>query len=597
MIHSLLKLRDLLDPRERRHAVILVCIMLVMGLMEMIGVASILPLIAVLSDPEIVRTNPYMRHLYEALSFPDINTFLVFLSAGMFVIIVGRITLSALTQYALLRYSHMRSHALSVRLLGAYLRRPYSWFLNRHSADIGKTVLSEVDQVISGSLVPALQLASQSIIAASIIALIVLVDPLLALIASTSVITAYGFVYVGIRHYLLRIGQERVQCNRERYRIAQEVLGGVKEVKIGGLEPAYLRRFAGTSLRLARRTSAAQVIRELPRYALEVLAVGGMLLVILALLVRADGKLTAALPVIALYAFAALRLLPVLQTIFRDLVSLRFGRPALDALHDDLAKEGKGPDVRDAGPEIRLENSIRLEAIDFTYPNADRKALSRVTLTIPVHATVAIVGSTGAGKSTLVDIILGLLEPQSGKLSVDDTVIGPHNVRAWQRSVGYVPQQIFLTDESVASNIALGLMPGKINLHAVERAARMASLHDFIVSELPQGYDTLVGDRGVRLSGGQRQRIGIARALYHDPDVLVFDEATSALDTITERSVMDAVRNLSRRKTIIMIAHRLTTVQECDTIFFMEGGALRAAGSYAELIDTTAQFKKMAAML
>ncbi len=230
MLESLAKLRDLLDPREQRHAIFLVCMMLVMGLVEMIGVASILPLIAVLSDPEIVKSNPYMRYVYEALSFPDINTFLIFLSSGMFVIVVGRIVLSALTQYALLRYSHMRSHALGVRLLGAYLRRPYSWFLNRHSADIGKTVLAEVEQVVSGSLVPALQLTSQSITAAAIIALIVLVDPLLALIASTSVITAYGLVYVGIRHYLLRIGQERVQYNRERYRIAQEVLGGVKEV-------------------------------------------------------------------------------------------------------------------------------------------------------------------------------------------------------------------------------------------------------------------------------------------------------------------------------------------------------------------------------
>lgn len=596
MLHSLLKLRDLLDRRERRHALLLVGIMLVMGFVEMIGVASILPLIAVLSDPEIVQTNRYIRYLYEALSFSDINTFFVFLSAAMFVVVVGRIALSALTQYALLRYSHMRSHALEVRLLGAYLRRPYSWFLNRHTADIGKTVLSEVEQVISGSLLPALQLVSQSIIAASIVALIVLVDPILALTASTSVIAAYGFVYFSIRHYLLRIGQERVQCNRERYRLAQEVLGGVKEVKIGGLEPVYLRRFSGASFRLARRTSAVQVVRELPRHALEVLAVGGMLLVILALLVRADGKLTEALPVIALYAFAALRLLPVLQTIFRDLVSLRFGRPALDGLHDDLTKETDVPDVRNAGPQIRLEKSLRLEAIDFTYPKADHKALSRVTLTIPAHAVVGVVGSTGAGKSTLIDIILGLLEPQSGRLCVDDTVIGLHNVRAWQRSVGYVPQQIFLADESVASNIALGLMPDKINHEAVERAARMASLHDFIVGELPQGYDTPVGDRGVRLSGGQRQRIGIARALYHDPDVLVLDEATSALDTLTERSVMDAMRNLSRRKTIIMIAHRLTTVQGCDTIFFMEGGMLRASGSYGELIDSTAQFKKMAAV-
>lgn len=594
MISNLLKLRDLLDRREQRQALLLLGVMLVMGVVEMVGVASILPLIAVLADPGIVKANPYFRAVYEYLSLPDINAFLIFLSASMFAVVVGRIAFAALTQYALVRYAHMRAHALSVRLLGIYLRRPYAWYLNRHSADLGKTVLSEVDQVIKGSLIPALQLASHLIVAASIITLIVLVDPIVALTASTAVASAYGIVYAGISRFLFHIGQERVQSNRQRYQIAQEVLGGVKEVKVGGLERGYLRRFERASLRLARRTATSQVVRELPRHALEALAAGGMLIVIIVLLLRADGKLAAALPGIALYAFAALRLLPVLQSIFRELVSLRFGQPALDALHNDLTEKVDGPDIGDSGPPIRLAHAISLDGVSFTYPNADRPALSGVTLTIPAHAVVGVVGSTGAGKSTLIDIVLGLLTPQDGTLKVDGVVIGPHNVRAWQRSVGYVPQQIFLADESVAANIAFGLPPNQIDEKAVERAARMANLHDFIVEELPQGYDTRVGERGVRLSGGQRQRIGIARALYHDPDVLVLDEATSALDNLTERTVMDAVRDLSSRKTIIMIAHRLTTVKECDTIFFLERGKIQAVGPYDELLGSTAQFKKLA---
>lgn len=593
MIVQLSKLRDLLDRREQSRALLLLGLMLVMGLVEMVGVASILPLIAVLSDPGIVESNRYFRAVYDYFSFRDINAFLIFLSAGMFVVVVVRIGFAALTQYALLRYSHMRSHALSVRLLGVYLRRPYAWYLNRHSADMGKSVLSEVDQVIKGSLLPALQLVSQTIVAVSIISLIIWTDPVVAFTATSTVAGAYGLVYIASSRYLLRIGQERIQANRQRYQIAQEVLGGVKEVKAGGLERGYLRRFERASLRFASRTSAAQVLRELPHHALEVLAVGGMLVVILMLLVRADGKLAAALPVIALYGFAALRLLPVLQAIFRQVVSLRFGQPALEALHRDLTESADGPDIRYNGPAIRMEGSIHLEDVSFAYPNAGKRALRGATLTIPAHAVIGVVGSTGAGKSTLIDIILGLLEPQSGTLSVDGTAIGPHNVRAWQKSVGYVPQQIFLTDESVAANIAFGLPPGQIDREAVERAARSASLHEFIVGELPEGYDTTVGERGVRLSGGQRQRIGIARALYHDPDVLVLDEATSALDNLTERSVMDAVRNLSRRKTIIMIAHRLTTVKECDTIYFLERGEVRAAGSYDELLGSTAQFKKL----
>ena len=230
----------------------------------------------------------------------------------------------------------------------------------------------------------------------------------------------------------------------------------------------------------------------------------------------------------------------------------------------------------------------------FSYPLAERKALQGLSLTIPARTTVGIVGGTGAGKTTAVDLMLGLLDMQEGTLAVDGVPITPRNVRAWQDTIGYVPQHIFLTDDTVASNVAFGLPPDQIDHAAVERAARIAELHGFVTEELPQGYDTVVGERGIRLSGGQRQRIGIARALYHDPDVLIMDEATSALDNLTERAVMDAVHNLGHAKTIILIAHRLTTVQACDTIFMLEHGQLVAQGSYNELLDTSRKFRAMA---
>ena len=557
MLTTLRKLKDLLTPRERRFAVILLVMMLGMGLVEVVGVASILPLIAVISNPAIIETNEILRTVYTLLGFTSTNAFLVFLAASVFVIVVGRTALTALASYAMLRFAHMRGHALSTRLLASYLRRRYEWFLNRHTADMTKAVLSEVEQVVNDSLMPALMLISQGIIALCIFGLVVAVEPFVAGIAT-----------------------ERLAANRERFQIAQEVLGGVKEVKVGGLERGYLNRYMNASTRYSRRRTSQQVLATVPRYALEVVAIGGMLLVILILLVRNDGNLAVMLPVMGLYAFAGLRLLPVMQHLYGALVTLRAGRPALDALIADLTEEASGPELVEP-PPMQLQQAIVLDGVSFAYPKADRPTLKHIDLTIKAQTTVGFVGRTGAGKSTIIDVILGLLEPQQGALKVDGKVIDRTNVRAWQRSVGYVPQHIFLDDESIAANIAFGQPPGEIDRAAVERAARMAMLHDFVVGELPQGYDTEVGERGVRLSGGQRQRVGIARALYHDPDVLVLDEATSALDNLTEKAVMEAVKNLSHTKTILMIAHRLTTVADCDMIVEMEAGEIVKVGTAA----------------
>ena len=277
---------------------------------------------------------------------------------------------------------------------------------------------------------------------------------------------------------------------------------------------------------------------------------------------------------------------------------MRFSKPTLDRLYADMkAAEANmrtlPPREKDA-PALRLTERLELDDVRYSYPLAERPALDGLSLAIPARSTVGIVGGTGAGKTTAIDIVLGLLTPDAGRLLVDGMPIVAENVRAWQRSIGYVPQQIFLTDDTVSANIAFGLDAADIDQAAVERAARIAEIHDFVLREMPQGYATPVGERGVRLSGGQRQRIGIARALYHDPDVLILDEATSALDNLTEKAVMDAVHNLGHAKTIIMIAHRLSTVRACDTIFMLEHGRVVAEGSYDDLIETNRQFRALA---
>ena len=334
----------------------------------------------------------------------------------------------------------------------------------------------------------------------------------------------------------------------------------------------------------------------MPRHALEALAIGGILIVTLVLLTTESGEFSRVFPVLVLFAFAGLRLLPAIQKLYSNVASLRFSGPALDALYADLepTRAAVAVPLVTKGEPLPLRQRLELRNVTYTYPNAERPALSNLSLTIPAKSTVGFVGSTGAGKTTIVDVILGLLEPQKGEIVVDGVSITSENYHCWRQSIGYVPQHIFLADESVAANIALGAPPNKIDMQAVEEAARVAELHDFVIRELPQEYQTKVGERGVRLSGGQRQRIGIARALYHDPDVLLLDEATSALDNITERAVIDAVRNLAHRKTILIIAHRLTTVRICDELFLLERGRLKAQGTYSDLRKADREFRQMA---
>jgi ATP-binding cassette, subfamily B, bacterial PglK len=308
------------------------------------------------------------------------------------------------------------------------------------------------------------------------------------------------------------------------------------------------------------------------------------------------GNLQKALPVLALYAMAGYRLLPALQQVYAQLTNLRFAGPTLDRLHADITQlEPSSTRAGDAaaGSRLPLRKELVLENVSYSYPGTERPVLDNLTLHIPAGTTVGLVGATGSGKTTTVDVILGLLRPQMGRVLVDSTVITDQNVRDWQRIIGYVPQSVYLSDESIAANIAFGQTKDQIDMAAVERAARIAHLHDFVTGELKHGYETRVGDRGIRLSGGQLQRIGIARALYHDPEVLILDEATSALDTVTESLVMNTVHDLAQRKTIIIIAHRLSTVRKCDQIFVLESGKVVERGTFDSLLERDFRFQAL----
>ncbi len=568
---------------------------LVMAFLETAGVASIIPFMSVLGNPEVVETNRWLFAVYDGLGFTEPRSFLFFLGLVVFGVLVISIIFKALTSWAMLSFTNTRVHSLSCRLLKGYLGRPYSWFLNRHSADLGKSVLIEAEFVVHGVMVPCMHLMAQCALALFLIILLVVVDPGLALMVALILGGAYVLIYVVLRPYLSRIGADRVVANRQRYQEAQEALGGIKEVKVFGREDSFFSRYASPSSRFARHQTNSSIAGMLPRYFMEIMAFGGILLIAMYLF-RTHEHFSMILPILGVYAFAGYRLMPALQRVYQLMAQLRFGLPALDEMYKDILEfeqnQSTTPDPR-AEP-LYPGSAIILEDISFTYPEARIPALNRINLKIPAKTTVGLVGSTGSGKTTTVDIILGLLIPEKGRLLVDETPINADNVRSWQQSLGYVPQQIYLSDNTVAANIAFGVPPEQIDRDAVENAARIAELHDFVIQDMPNGYDTFVGERGVRLSGGQRQRIGIARALYHDPKVLVLDEATSALDNLTEKYVLQAIMRMKGERTIIIIAHRLTTVMGCDRIYLFDHGQVKAQGTYDELIKKSDQFRNMA---
>ena len=594
MLDVFRKLMDLLDAREKRRFWTLMGLVLLMGFANMAGIAAIVPFLAVLADPSVVESNPWLAPAYDGLGFTDPRNFLILLGIGVFLAYVGSLAFKSLATWALIRFGTMRNFSIASRMMQGYLQRPYVWFLDRHSADLAKTVLTEVQQAVSGNLIPFLNVVANGAIALSLAILLIAVDPGIALVVVAVLGAGYAAVFAVVRRKLVRVGEERRLANQQRFRIAQEALGGIKEAKVLGLERTLVERFRHPALAFARAMATAATVNDVPRHLLEALAFGGMLAVVLVLMAVSDGDLSYILPVAGVYALAGSRLAPALQLVYRNIATIRFNKPTLDVLHTDFMEISGDPPPPPATP-IPLRKRLELSEVRYAYPKAERTALQGLSIDIRANTTVGIVGGTGAGKTTAVDVMLGLLMPQEGELRVDGRALTTEEeLRGWRRSLGYVPQQIYLVDDTVAANIAFGVAPEKVDHAAVERASRMAELHRFVTEELPGGYETMVGDRGVRLSGGQRQRIGLARALYADPDVLILDEATSALDNVTERAVMEAVTHLGGAKTIVMIAHRLTTVMNCDEIFLLERGRVAARGPYEELIERSDAFRKMA---
>lgn len=585
----------LLEPGASRRFLALCSLAVVAGLLEAAAVASVMPFLATLAGGGLAAGLARFSGLLESVGTAGQSARLAWLGGVVIGLLVLANTVSAVTTWLMLRFANRQGHALSARLLESYLGKPYAFYLDRNIAELQKNVFGEVYRVTSGSLIPAVQIVTKSSVLVFVSVLLVLVDPMMALVVAAVLGGAYAILYRFARAALQSAGRVSVEAGTQRARHALEALAGAKEIKLLGRESQFLQRFREPSLRWADAQTQAQAISQLPRFALEAVAIGLILLLAIYLL-EAGRSMGETLPLVGLYAFAGYRLMPALQLAFAGFAAIRNSQPALDAVLADLGEApAQAPVGQDTRGRIPVESAVELVSVHYRYPGEAGWTLKPVDLRIERNTSVALVGATGCGKTTVVDLLMGLLRPDGGSLRVDGVDIDDARLRAWQRSIGHVPQQVFLCDDSIARNIAFGLPDAEIDMSRVERAAKVARLHDFVVSSLPEGYGTVVGDRGIRLSGGQRQRIGIARALYCDPDLLVLDEATSALDNVTENAVLEALQALAGRKTVVMVAHRLSTVRACDLICVMEQGRIVERGRYDELIGASRRFQALAA--
>lgn len=588
------QISELLSLSEKKNFFLLLLLIMIMAILDTLGIVSIIPFIAVLANPDLIETNFLLSKLFDfskKLGVSNILEFNFLMGIFFFILFITSLLVRAFTNYMLINYSLMLEYSVSKRFFDAYLNQSYSWFLNRHSADLSKNMLSEINLTINGSVSPVLMIISQSVCVLLISLLLIIIDPKLSLIISSTFIFFYSLIYLFFKSVLSKIGASRYSANTKRYNIVTEAFGAIKELKLLSLEKFYYGKFKVPAKIFAKNQAIAKALSSLPRYFIEAISFGGLVLLILFLLKKSN-NFSEIIPLLAVYAFAGYRIIPSIQQIYSSFTQIKFTGPALENLYNEYInlKHTKSNQINNSD-KLTLKKSICLNNVSFTYPNSKKTSIDGVNIEIEALKKTAIVGLTGSGKTTIIDLILALLEPNHGTLEVDGTIIDKSNKKKWQSKIGYVPQQIYLTDNTILKNIAFGVDDQDIDYLRAQSSAKVANLHEFVMNDLPQKYETYIGERGVRLSGGQKQRIGIARAIYHKPDVLILDEATNALDYLTENTVMQAIENFDSNITLILITHRLSIVKEFDKIFLIDKGKLVGSGTYEQLEKENNIFK------
>jgi ABC-type multidrug transport system fused ATPase/permease subunit len=564
------KILDLLTAAERRSAVMLLGLMFIGMVLETLGVGLVIPVIALLTQADIAHNYPVLQRALQALGNPSQYS----LAFGAMLVLVGvylvKTLFLAVLAWRQTRFAFGVQAQLSQRLFTLYLRQPYTFHLQRNSAQLIRNAINEVSVFTFKAILPGMLLLTESLVLFGLCGLLLVIEPLGAIIvASVLGAAAWGFHRL-TRARIARWGKARLHHEGFRIQRLQEGLSGAKDVKLLGRETEFLDQYHGHNVQSARVGGLMYTIQQLPRLWLELLAVSGLAILVISMLVQ-NRALEAVLPTLGLFAAVAFRLMPSVNRVLSAVQSLRYGMPVIDTLCAEFKLATPEVTLNDR-PVVPFRATLELNHITYAYPGVAEPVLKDISLAIQRGESVGFIGASGAGKSTLVDILLGLLTPDIGEVRMDGNDV-QRNLRNWQDQIGYVPQSIFLTDDTLRRNVAFGLSDKQIDNAAVQRAIRAAQLDEFVDS-LPDGLETFVGERGIRLSGGQRQRIGIARSIYHDPAVLVLDEATSSLDTETERGVIQAITALQGSKTVLIIAHRLSTVEHCNRLYRLYEGRL-----------------------
>jgi HlyD family secretion protein len=592
----------LLTPSQQARLLRLQLLVVLMALLEVASVFSVAPFMALVTDPTSGADLPGSSALRAALGTADAASSLSALAALVLVVLAMSTLTATWTIWRLVEFANSVGASFATRLYRHYLRRDWLFHATTHSSDLQARISQEALRLTVNVLKPAVELNAQLVKGTLIAVALLLFDPRVALAAALLLTVAYGGIYLGIRKRLARHGRTMTSAQQERFRLMAEGLGGIRDVLLLDRAGLFEARFAAASDRFARGVAVTQMLGIVPRYAMEFVALGSVVTLVLFLLAEHDGDLSLVLPGVSVFAFAGFKMLPAFQQVYASLSMMRSHVSALDALEPDLLASlqaekrdaaRRTPAAAEEDEVLSLRDALELRDVHFAYPGKEQAALDGIDVTIPARGMVAFVGASGSGKSTLIDLLLGLLRPQRGELLVDGRILTDALLPAWQRGLGFVPQDIFLADASLRENIAFGLPPEQVDPERIERAVEAAQLAA-LVDQLPEGLATRVGERGVQLSGGQRQRIGIARALYRDASLLVLDEATSALDGITEQAVMEALQGFARDRTIVMVAHRLATVRSCDRIHLLDAGRIVDAGRYDELIARSQRFRDMA---
>ena len=594
MLKIIKELFSLLTPRQRKRFYVLQAQVIIMAFAEIASIASIVPFMALVGDLSILEGDNILGALYFKSNVVDEYQFVFYLGIIVLFTLILAASTSMYITWRVCMFANDIGAEISHRLYSYYLNQDWLFHTMGSSSNLIKKITTESTRVTHEVLFPLLQMNSRIVLIFFILLVIFFYDP---------IVVTVGFIVFSLPYIILfRFVQKLLKSNSksistmfvERFRLMSEGFGGIKDVLLLGRSGDFKKRFFKTGNKLAHAQGTNVAIAAVPRYFMELLAFGSMVGLVLYLVKASEGNLGVLLPTLSVYALAGFKLLPALQQTYGSIARIKGNLSAYDSIREDLKdiNAENGIEVQTNQQVWSKHNEINLKDITFCYPNKIIPALKSVSLTIKPNSTVGFIGTSGSGKSTLADVIIGLIKPQQGEINIDGVPLIKNNSRAWKNKIGFVPQSIFLTEGTIAENVAFGIQQDLIDYDQVEKALKLAHMKEW-VSGLKLGTQTKVGERGVQLSGGQRQRIGIARALYYEANVLVFDEATSALDGITEKIIMEAIHEFKGQKTLIMIAHRLKTIQKCDQIFMMEKGCVIDNGTYQQLLEKNEIFKKM----